>query len=443
MKKTLIIGLMGIMCLIGSTTAQNSFNLPYSQFGIGSSDIPYNMPMAVRTGGTIYTRSGNNYINPFNPASYGGIEKESFVFDMGFNIQLNTQRTGDNSLYDANGNVGYLAIGLPVTRWWKLAGGLMPYSSVSYNSVTQQQDTNTYGTMNTRYQGQGGVSQIFLGSAFNIPAWKGAQIQAGFNVNYLTGRIQRTISYEFADNTVTHWVNSRRLKETRLNNVLFDFGLQMRQAVGENYTLALGLTYKPYQDMKTADNALIYTYESSSEQLIDTIFPAQGEDVDFDSRLEQPHTFGIGLSIERNKRWQVAFDATFSKWHGLRYTEDEGHNIFGHSSLGNGAYSRYAMGFERLGDMDASTYWGRISWSLGAHAERGSMYLSLADGEHQLNAWGLGAGMSLPMRKGRSLLTISVGYDNYGSSDVLMRESVTFGIAVSSCERWFVKRKYN
>ena len=47
------------------------------------------------------------------------------------------------------------------------------------------------------------------------------------------------------------------------------------------------------------------------------------------------------------------------------------------------------------------------------------------------------------MRKGKSLLTLSVGYNSLGSRDVLQRNSLTFGIGVSSCERWFFKRKYN
>ena len=47
------------------------------------------------------------------------------------------------------------------------------------------------------------------------------------------------------------------------------------------------------------------------------------------------------------------------------------------------------------------------------------------------------------MRKGRSLLTISVEYNSMGDIEILQRRCVTFGIAVSSCERWFVKRKYN
>ena len=48
--------------------AQNGFNMPYSQFGIGSNEQPYNMPMVTRLGGTAYTLGGNNFVNPFNPA---------------------------------------------------------------------------------------------------------------------------------------------------------------------------------------------------------------------------------------------------------------------------------------------------------------------------------------------------------------------------------------
>jgi hypothetical protein len=47
------------------------------------------------------------------------------------------------------------------------------------------------------------------------------------------------------------------------------------------------------------------------------------------------------------------------------------------------------------------------------------------------------------MRKGRSLLTLSVGYSSMGNKELLQRETITFGIGVSTCERWFVKRKYN
>ncbi len=444
-NKKLIIGLIGLMGLVGSLSAQNGFNMPFSQFGIGCSEQPYNMPMVTRMGGVAYTLSGNNYVNPFNPASYGAIESESFVFDMGVGLQFSTLRDNNFSLNDGDGNLAYLLIAMPLTKWWKLAAGLMPYSVVSYSSTSTLTDP-TVGVMKNIYDGTGGVNQVFIGSAFNIlrgdAKRKIPSLQVGFNVNYLTGTIQRAISYVFVD-TAAHCVNSRRLKETSVGNVTVDFGLQMRQPLGERYTLGLGFVYKPYLELKVKDMALIYTYDASNEALLDTIFPARGEETSYKSTMEQGQTFGIGLSFERNKKWQVAADATFASWNGMKYTEGQEPSIFGTSAVSYGPYSRYALGFEKIGDMDASTYWGRISWSLGLHTEQGGLWVNLDGDKKRLDEWGGGAGITLPMRKGRSLLTLSLGYSSLGSRDVLQRNTWTFGMAISSCERWFFKRKYN
>ena len=439
-KKT-ILTLAGLMAMLFNLAAQNGFNMPFSQFGIGISDLPYTMPMAQRAG-AIYTRSGNNSINPFNPASYAAIESESFVFDMGLNLQVSTLRSGSQKANDADGNLAYLAIGMPVTKWWKLGAGLMPYSTMDYSSVSVQKGEG-YGTMKSIFDGTGGVNQVFVGSAFNIPAGKRMRLQAGFNVNYLTGRLERAISYRFLGNDSTYYLNSRRYKNTKVSNLTFDLGLQAWYDLGDKTVLGLGITYKPYLDLKVNDLALIYTYSTSDESLIDTIFPARGQDADFKSRLEQPQTIGIGLSLQYNKRWLLAADATLAGWNGMRYTEDTAHAIFGTSAVGYGPMARYAVGIERMGNMDASSYWGRIGWSVGAHTTQGALRLTLGGTEHVLDSWGVGAGMSLPMRKGRSLLTVSVGYSSMGSTDILQRDCVTFGIAVSSCERWFVKRKFN
>ena len=280
-----------------STQAQNGFNMPYSQFGVGLNEMNGNMPIINRMGGVAYTRSGSNYINPFNPASYAAISTESFVFDMSAGIQLTTLKNNSSSLHDADGNINYLLFGLPVTKWWKVAGGLMSYSSVDYASISQ----GTYmdsGIVKNIYDGTGGVSIATLGSAFNIlgDGTEGRRLQAGFNINYLTGRIQRAISYSFQGVDSTHYMDSRRFKETKVGSVVFDLGVQYWEPLGEKYTLGLGLTYKPYREMNTTDKALIYTYHSSDQSLVDTIFPAAGQSPEFKSTLELDHTFGIGLA---------------------------------------------------------------------------------------------------------------------------------------------------
>ena len=427
--------------------AQNGFNMPYSQFGLGLSQTPYNLPTVTRMGGVTYTRGGSNYVNPFNPASYGAVEMESFVFDMGVEVQMSTLRDNVNSQFDADGNLGYLLVAMPLTRWWKLAGGLMPYSTVNYESVVQQNST-TYpgGLVKTVYDGTGGINEVFLGMAFNVLRGKGQRpdLQLGFNVNYITGDIQRNILYTFPGSDSTYYMPSRRYKSTELHNVTFDLGLQMRQPLGSRYTLGLGAVYKPYRDLRVQEEAMVYTYHTGYEdQPIDIIFPQEGNEAGFESRMEQAHTVGVGLSLERNKQWQLAVDATFADWQGMRYTEGQTPSILGVSALTYGPYSRYAVGFEKMGNMDAASYWGRISWSLGVHAEQGVLRLNLGGTEHRVDEWGGGLGATLPMRKGKSLLTLSVGYSSLGSREVLQRNTLTFGIAVSSCERWFFKRKYD
>ena len=433
-------------------TAQNGFNVPFSQFGIGSSEQPFNLPMVTRMGGIVYTLAGNNFVNHFNPASYGAIEKESFVFDMGVGIQMSTLRDNTNpQMFDADGNLGYLLIAMPLTKRWKLAAGLMPYSTVSYESVYLDENNPSYngGTVKTVYSGgdgdgnPSGVNEVFLGTAFNVQKGKGNRpdIQVGFNINYLTGQIKRAIAYTFLGNDTTYFVNSLRYKQTTVSNLTFDLGLQVRQPLGEKNVLALGVVYKPYLDMKVNDLAMIYTYVGSSS--LDTVFPAAGQNPEFKSRLERPQTLGVGISLELDRQWRVAFDATFAAWQGMKYTEGMTPSIMGSSTVRHTSCSRYAMGVERMGNMDASSYWGRISWSLGAHLTQGALVLNIGGTPYELGESGFGAGATLPMRKGKSLLTLSAGYNSLGSRDVLQHNTLTFGIAVSSCERWFFKRQYN
>ncbi|MCQ2298283.1 MAG: hypothetical protein MJZ51_06675 [Bacteroidales bacterium] len=438
MKKIFIILALAFLAACPAM-AQNGFNVPYSQYGIGECNMPFNMPFAASMGGVSYTRSGNNFINPFNPASYAQIEKETFVFDMGLNIEMSTLKDRNSSLFDADGNLSYLTIGMPVTRWWKTSLGLMPYSDVNYQSVQSNVDTTLFGTVKNVYEGVGEVSQIFWGNGFNILK----NLSVGVNVNYLYGSVQKAISYDFdKGDTSMYFINSRRLKNTYISNLNFDLGMQYYQPLGQKYTLGLGLVVKPHRTMSVKDNSLVYTY-MSDESLRDTIFPAPGVNNEYLSTLEQPFSLGVGLSLARNGRWLVAADFTYAASSGLKYTENDTINLFGRSVLRYDNDLKGALGFELTGDKNSSKYFQRISWRAGVHYEQGKLILDLNGVDTKLNEWGLGCGASLPMRKGRSVLNLSLGYRSFGSVDPLQRNCFTFGVSIGSCESWFVKRKYN
>lgn len=427
--------------MTGCVMAQNGFNMPFSQYGIGSSDLPFGMPTAYRMGGTVYSHASRNSVNPFNPASYAAVEEESFVFDIGVNIQSCVLRNDAKKLTDADGNLAYLTVAFPLTHWWKVSAGLLPFSSVNYESVQTNYDPLTLSNVKTIYAGNGGVSQLYFGSAFQL----GKRLSVGFNLDYLYGSITRAITYDFQGNDSTYCVNSRRQKNTHVNNLLIDIGLQYRQPLNELYSLKTGITCRLPRSMNLNDESLVYTYHGStrSEMLFDTIFPQKGVSSIYQSVLDQPLSIGFGLALERNERWEVAVDGYYAPYSGLRYVENPEYNIFGESALYEQPNYRIAIGGEWKGDADAGSYWRRIGISGGIYYNNGRLALEVDGTHYTLNETGCGLGFSLPMRKGRSVLNLSLGYSSFGTTELLRRDCLTIGLSIGSCERWFVKRKYN
>ena len=440
-----LIALATLMCLAPAAKTQNGFNIPFSQYGIGLSDMPYNMPSAFSMGGAVFSRSSRNIINPFNPASYAAIENESFVFDIGLNIQSCVLRNDANRLTDADGNLAYFTIAFPITGWWKTSAGLLPYSTVNYESVQTAFDIQTQSDVKTIYAGHGGVSQIYWGNAFNI----GQRLSLGFNLNYLYGNITRAITYNFQGNDSTYCINSRRQKNTYVSNLLIDLGLQYLQPLGADYTLHIGATARTPRNMKVNDHALSYTYltYASTGYLFDTIFPQPGESDTYKSQLLQPLAVGLGLGLERNEKWEIDIDGYYSPYSGLQYKEDPAYNLFGTSALRLTPNWRVALGAEWKGDPAAGSYWGRIGVSAGLYHNHGRLALAPVAGNPDqptiINETGCGLGFRLPMRKGRSVLTLALGYSSIGTAQLLRRDVFTVGLSIGSCERWFVKRKYN
>ena len=94
-----------LLVIVGfAAKAQNGINSPFSQYGIGFSNLPYNYPVISAMGGVAYTKAAPNMVNPFNPASYAAVKKESMVFDMGLSIEMATLRDNQQKAYDADGN---------------------------------------------------------------------------------------------------------------------------------------------------------------------------------------------------------------------------------------------------------------------------------------------------------------------------------------------------
>ncbi|MBR1793112.1 MAG: hypothetical protein IJ764_05675 [Bacteroidales bacterium] len=429
--------------------SQNGVNSPFSQYGLSQNKLPGSTPFAAAMGGVVYSRASNNYVNPFNPASYASIQKESFVFDISMSLD-NTHLTGGNQTSNSfDGALSSLAVAFPLTNWWKTSLGLLPYSTTKYETVVQQSVTGTSQLVRNVYDGTGGISQVYWGNGFNIIGGDEGKptLQAGFNLNYLYGNVSRAITYDFVGSDTSYYQDTRRQKNTRVSNVTFDIGLLYRQPLNEKYTLTAAVTCKLPQTLTVKDESLIYTFitTSGTEHFLDTIFPARGESSKYDSKMKQPMGIGVGLAIERNHRWEVAVDAYYAEHSGMKYEEGLSHPIFGNSGLQYKSNCRIAIGGGWLGNPEAVRYIGRMGLTGGIHYEKGKLSLDVSQtgNTETLDEWGVGMGITFPMRKGRSQFVLSCAYTNFGETDLLCTETFSIGFTLSSNERWFVKRKYN
>lgn len=409
--------------------AQNGLNSPYSQFGIGEIKSPYTNPITNAFGGLSYTVRNNFSINSNNPASYSAIDTNSFVFDFGMVFDFEHLSTNSQNYSDANGNLSHLAIGLPITRWWKTSLGLVPWSDLNYKTTIVAPDSNL-GNTTTVFDGSGGINKIYWGHAFSItPA-----LSAGFNANFLFGNISRAITYSFDS---TYALNSRKQKETVVKNFSLDFGLQYVMPLGNDNSLSFGLTYSCPFKLNVDDKATIYTFSTKgiTEYVADTVFPTEN----YTSTLQLPSVVGLGVAFTKNNRWTIGLDLTYSQWSGAKYIENTTKNIFGDwNAIEYVDNYRMAIGFERKSDRNASKYYQRMSYRAGIHYESGKTEILST----RINDYGIHAGMSFPVRKMKSFINFSIQYGSYGTTDLVRKQYLQLGLSLSTSDTWFKKRKY-
>ena len=447
MKQRTIIIFLLLACM-GVGNAQNGFNLPFSQFGLGEYGIGTNMAFAPGMGNTSLVRMGDNFINPFNPATYAGVELESFVLNIGLSFQMQGIANHESKVKDADGMLDHLLIAFPISKWWKTSFGLMPYGDVSYQSTINQEvavpGADWKQEVKTIYDGSGEVSRLFWGNGFNI----GKRLSAGFNINYLYGSINRAITHKHTAADTSYFMDSRSQNQMRVRNFTFDLGLHYNQPLGEHYELGIGVTCGLPKTLSIEQQSLIYTFvnNANNEYICNLIFPQEGESDTYNTDLQHPLEAGIGLSLTKDKLWMVELDASYIT------QQLVGVSPFATSSSisenNETPTTKFAIGFGWLGDKEASNYWRRIGINVGGHYYRSALcteiYSStLSERNYSFDEMGVGMAIAFPMRRGKSQVVLNFNYTTFGTLDILKSNCFMIGLTLNSCEQWFVKRKYN
>lgn len=420
-KKYLLLTLFTIL-LFPALQAQIRIASPYSRFGIGDlsgNNNAWNFSLG-QTG--IALRS-SAHVNYTNPASYGGFDSLSFVFEGGFSAESVRLTSRLQSTSRSYASLGYLSFGFPITKWWKTALGLVPFSDVGYNVVSYEKSA-VAGTILTLYDGSGGINRFFFGNAFNVTK----DLSIGVNVSYLFGNSTRESIVFFPDSI--HAMNYKISNYVTVGDFYFNFGAQYRIRMKNDLSFILGAVFSPSTSITAHGSSLAQTFllSATGEFPRDTIAVVNA----YKGSILLPWTAGGGITFQKTDKFLVTADYRYQNWKSFR--------AFGQSDSLANSY-QISVGGEIVPDADNySSYFARIHYRLGFYFDR--TYLLLRG--RQLNEYGISLGIGLPLRGLKTMMNIGGQFGSRGTvdGDLIKETYFKFVLGFSIYERWFHKRKY-
>ncbi len=257
-----IFRLLTVIILLLSATrmeAQNPSVLstvsPYSRYGLGDFQFNGSLINTALGGGGIGVRSDSllpQYVSMVNPASLTSHPLVNYEIALHSNTVRVENGTSTGTFNRTT--LSHFTLAFPVTKTWGAAIGLVPYSTVGYN-VAQDTSMENVGSFQYRYEGGGGISQVFAANAFrpfgfmprrfvlsskydelrangDTSAIKSkmqlrnnlANISVGVNVSYLFGSLINIRRDVFPDSLNTF--NTKITKYTTFRDVYVTGGIQ-------------------------------------------------------------------------------------------------------------------------------------------------------------------------------------------------------------------------
>jgi len=406
--------------------AQNLSTSPYSRFGIGDLVNRSTGRSQAMGGLSCGLRSGTN-LNLQNPASLSGIDTLNFVFEVGGFEKITHFQTTDLQKTVNNLGFSYLALGFPVTKWWKASLGILPLSNVAY-SMTATESNPVMGTINYNFQGSGGVSQFFISSSISpIP-----YLSLGATFSYLFGPISHSRSLVIPADSL--YFSTRSVQAAIIGDVNLSYGAQVNIPLNKDYFVTLGGTFQGTSNLKAQSRTTLISYGTG---LTDTLVYSENPN----NSVILPMGWASGFTFGKKNKFTAGFDYRTQNW-----AESEFLGI--KDSMANS--HDYIVGLEFIPNAFSLTRpLQRIRYRAGFRYSES--YLQLRGS--QLTELGITFGAGFPIldrtQRGtpptRSTLNIILELGKRGTvKNDLIRE--TFGsltLQLSLHDYWFIKRKYD
>ncbi|MDJ0644638.1 MAG: hypothetical protein QNJ57_01515 [Flavobacteriaceae bacterium] len=410
MSNLLIYGALLIICSVKTATAQsnNLSSSPYSLFGLG-------VPSDISVGKTnAFGKSGlalpfENSINGLNPAAYGGILSNRFLYDLGAKFETETLIEDGNEEGQVNGNFSNIAIAFPITRRSGLGITLIPFTNVGYEVLGIESSINgSSESFLANITGSGGLNDLKLNYGHSFSK----KLRLGLGISYLFGKIEE----EEIDLIGGSLLSIR--EESYYNGFRFTPGFQydLTKNISIGGIVNLPSELDGSQTRTVAVNAL---EPEESESELDA--------------FKLPLEASLGVYVRFNEKLSFTLDYKRSFWDETDQNDQIG-DFVDQDFVG--------LGLEYTPKVKGLAYWQRINYRLGFNYDNGNLVI---DG-NKISNTAINFGFGLPIsERNNSMLNLHYSYGQRGLvSNGLIKENyhiLTFNISLE--DLWFVKRKLN
>ncbi len=397
-----------------SSFAQNSST--YSRLGIG--DLIYSYSgRSIGMGESGVANSDDNSIGILNPAGWNALNNTRIEIGGSYN-GLFISNSSLKKYYSETEFTGF-TFGFPISRKYGISAalGIIPYSNVSYKTVTDASKESAVSGSKITYEGTGGLSKMFIGSSYTLPF----DMSVGATLDYYFGNLNYS---SIVDLDGTGNYQTKFLRDYRPNGIGTTVGIispDFSGLINSNgiKNLRLGISANIISNLNT-DTLLTY----SSPVIADTL--GRGS-----VKMDIPARITTGLSFVFNKNYRVSVDYAFQPFQDYTFNGMKYSNLRNISKVNSGIEYRPKV---NLG----ATFWEQIIWRAGLSYEQ-TQYKVNGTG---INQFSVSGGLSLPLGIGNSL-DLALEYSTRGTTNSnLMKENIIkLGLGISFGQIWFIRQE--
>ena len=301
---------------------------------------------------------------------------------------------------------------------------MIPFSSIGYEINTNITSLNNDYTGFANYSGDGGINEIYFGTAYQLLD----EVSVGLNAVYLFGGLNRWKRLVFTDDN--SFLNSLAHSRMNLQGYYYELGILYEKEINQEKNITFGITANNTSNIRAKSKNYIETFEylNSVESTVDVIL-----DTTEWGYATLPRYLAAGFSYRDSEKWLFVFDYNIQDWASYRLFEES-------DSLENSM--SISAGVQYVPEYNSVTkYYKKIQYRLGLSYKNTPIQIR----NTQIQEKSISFGIGLPVKRSRTKYDFSLIIGERGTveSNLIKEQFLTFGLTISYDGIWFVKRKYD